>query len=89
VDQVGEQRHRAGKCEDRDLDGGGRREQRQTRRDRLDAGAGAQDRAVDKAVAVAVRVVAVTSTVRVNVLGGVRMGMGRVVAQKTSSICSA
>ena len=56
VDEVGEQRDAAGGDVDRGLGGGGRREERERHEDDAQPGAGAGDRGVDEAVAMAVPV---------------------------------
>jgi hypothetical protein len=78
VDQVGEQRDRAGEREDRELDAGGEGEDGEAGGDRLDAGAGADDRALDESVRVPVLAV---------IVGMVRaLERVLVVAQEASSI---
>jgi hypothetical protein len=69
VDQVGEERDRASECEDGELRAGGEAEDGEADRDRPDAGAGANDRAVDESVRVPVLAVSVL----VGVLGFVRV----------------
>jgi hypothetical protein len=81
VDQVGEQRDRAGEGEDRGLDAGGQPEDGQARCDGLDAGARADDRRVDEPVRVPM--LSVVATVRVLVIVCVL-----VVAQEASLIGS-
>jgi len=54
VDQVGEQRHRSGQGEDRELRAGREPEDGEADCDRSDTGLGANDGAVDESVRVAV-----------------------------------
>ena len=84
VDQVGEQRDRAGEGKDRDLRACGESEDGEADRDGLDAGAGADDRAVDETVRVAVLAMFVSALDQL-----VRVGVGGVVGQDVSRMRSA
>jgi hypothetical protein len=75
VDQVGEQRHRPGEGEDRDLRTCGESKDGEAERDGLDAGARADDRAVDEPVRVAVLGMRVVVGVVVRVVGQEASGM--------------
>ena len=84
MDQVGEQRDRAGEGEDRDLRACGESEDGEAERDGADAGAGADDRTVDETVRVAVFAMLVSALDQL-----VRMGVGGVVGQEASPMRSA
>ena len=86
VDQVGEQRDRTGQDEDRELKQRGDYQDGEADRDGLDAGARADDRAVDEPVRVAVAALGVIVSMLVALVMLVRMGVRR--AQDASSIGS-
>ena len=88
VDQVGEQRYRAGEEEDGGLGERGQREHAEAQRDRLDPLARAEDRTIDEAVRMAVLArapVVVIVTVLVVVSMAVVVGIGLVSPWATTS----
>jgi predicted neutral ceramidase superfamily lipid hydrolase len=85
VDQVGEQRHAPGEKEDERLRGSRGAEQSKADQDRAEAGAGAENRPVDKTVGVAALGVA---AVIVEVGVRKRVSVLDVVAQEISPIRS-
>jgi hypothetical protein len=84
VNQVGEQRDRTGEDEDRELKQRGDYENCKADRNRFDAGAGANDRAVDESVRVAVAALAMIVSMPIGVAMVMLVRVGVRLAQDAS-----